>query len=98
MKCLRCGYCCHKYFVTIIDNPDLKDPFVEGNVIVHKGDGPCKHLRGDKPGEYSCSIHDRSWYKDTPCFSHGQIESHPTDDCRMGRYILDNHLPINGKD
>ena len=51
-------------------------------------DGPCPHLRGDKPGEHSCAVHDEPWYKETPCFSHGQIERSLNDECRMGAYIL----------
>ena len=93
MKCLRCGYCCHKSLVIIIDDPEKG--IEKDNLIAHKGDGPCKHLEGNKPGEYKCSIHDRSWYKKTPCYSHGQIESSPTDDCRMGRYIIDKKLTLN---
>jgi len=93
MICLRCGYCCHKHAVIIIDDPE-KD-VIEDNVIAHMGNGPCKHLEGNKPGEYSCRVHDRSWYKKTPCYRHGQIESSPTDECRMGRYILDNNLTVN---
>jgi len=76
--------------VMIVDNPDK--PISENNIIAHMGDGPCKHLEGNKPGEYSCKIHSKSWYKDTPCFSHGQIEKSPNDECRLGRYILDKKL------
>ncbi len=69
MVCVKCGYCCHKYAVVIIDDPEKG--LVEENLIIHKGDGPCKHLRGDKPGEYSCAVHDYPWYNRTPCFSYG---------------------------
>jgi len=90
MICLRCGYCCHKHMVMIVDDPTKG--LSEDNIIDHIGDGPCKHLEGSKPGEYSCKVHSKSWYKKTPCFSHGQIESSPDNECRMGRYILDNNL------
>ena len=92
MRCLRCGYCCHEYAVIIVDEPD--SPISENNLTAHLGDGPCKHLEGNKPGEYKCLVHDKSWYKETPCYSHGQIEQSPTDDCRIGRYILDNKLTV----
>lgn len=72
----------------IVDDPDKG--IIEDNIIFHEGNGPCKHLGGEKPGEYYCKVHDRPWYKDSPCFSHGQIERDPSDECRMGRYILDN--------
>lgn len=85
MICLRCGYCCKNYDVIIVDKPELG--IVENNLI-HKPSGmPCKHLLGDKPGEYSCAIHDFSWYKETPCYSHGQIEQ-KNSNCRIGEYAL----------
>jgi len=68
-----------------VDNPDLGP--VEGNLIL-KPDGPCKHLVGDKPGEYSCALHDKKWYKETPCFQHGQIERQNSP-CRMGKHLLE---------
>lgn len=87
MKCLRCGYCCKHYMVVIVDNPEKG--IVEGNLIVSEGNGvPCKHLIGEKPGEYRCAIHDYPWYKKTPCFSHGQIEASVDCVCRLGEHIL----------
>ncbi len=84
MDCLRCGYCCIESAIIIVDNPELGP--IEGNLVIKK-DGACKHLVGDKPGEYACAIHDYTWYTETPCFAHGQIERGNTD-CRMGVYIL----------
>jgi hypothetical protein len=77
--------------VVIVVDPDLGP--VEGNLrgLNFSSDlkkERCPHLRGDKPGEYSCAVHDRPWYPETPCFSHGQIERSPDDPCRMGDYIL----------
>ena len=71
--------------VGIVDNP--QNGIQEGNLIVHDGGGPCKHLTGDKPGEYECAVHHFKWYKKTPCFAHTQIENGDTP-CRMGVYIL----------
>ena len=90
MKCLRCGYCCMTSMVVIVDDPEKGN--VDGNLkgIGFNGPERCQHLVGDVPGEYSCSVHDRPWYKGTPCFSHGQIEQSPDDECRTGRYVLDN--------
>lgn len=94
MICLRCGYCCIKYMVVIVDDPDKgivenrHGIISDDNLLIHEGDGPCKHLEGNKPGEYSCKVHDRKWYKKTPCFSHGQIEENENCECRLGRYIL----------
>lgn len=86
MICLRCGYCCKSYMVVIVNDPDKG--IKEGNLICHDGSGPCKHLRGDKPGEYSCEVHERKWYEETPCFSHSQIEQSKDCVCRIGEYIL----------
>jgi hypothetical protein len=86
MICLRYGYCCKNYLVSIVNDPDKG--VEEGNIIVHLGDGkPCKHLAGDKPGEYSCAIHDRLYYGKTPCSEFTQVEQ-SNSNCRMGEYIL----------
>jgi hypothetical protein len=46
-------------------------------------------LRGDAPGEYSCAVHDRPWYADTPCAAY---QSHwPGVNCRMGEFLLAQH-------
>lgn len=90
MKCLRCGYCCKNYFVPIVDNPTLG--IMQNNLIMHEGDGtPCKHLKGDKPGEYECLIHSYPWYDQTPCYSHGQVENREDSECRVGRYMIDHY-------
>lgn len=87
MKCLRCGHCCHWHWVIIVDDPEKG--ICENNILEHRGQGKrCKHLRGDTPGDYSCAIHDYSWYEQTPCFRHGQIERSPDEPCRLGVYIM----------
>lgn len=70
--------------VVIVNDPEKG--IKEGNLIVHEGKGKCPHLLGDRVGEYSCALHDKKWYKKTPCFSHGQIEQSITDECRMGLF------------
>jgi hypothetical protein len=85
MKCLRCGYCCKNYLVIIVDDPEKG--IKEDNLICHEGKGSCKHLKGSEPGKHSCALHNREWYDETPCFSHGQIEK-KNSNCRMGEYIL----------
>ena len=97
MICLRCGYCCRSYCVVIVDDPDKG--IQEGNLIVWnpEQDGPCKHLKGDKPGEYSCEIHTKPWYKETPCFEYGQIETNSNCECRLGRYIMDKSTKRSDK-
>ncbi len=87
MICLRCGYCCTSYLVVIVDDPEKGIQL--DNLISHLGGGPCKHLLGKKEGEYSCSIHDFPWYKETPCCDFSQIETSPDCECRIGRRIMD---------
>lgn len=73
--------------VVIVDDPDKG--LVEGNLKTVEGTR-CQHLVGDKIGEYSCAIHGRPWYKDTPCFAHGQIERSPDTPCRIGQFRVAN--------
>lgn len=90
MKCLRCGYCCMTSFVVVVDDPDRGPTADNLKAIGQNGYERCHHLQGTEPGEFSCAVHDKPWYPETPCFSHGQIERSPDDECRTGRYILDN--------
>jgi len=84
--CLRCGSCCQVSFVVIVDDPEI-GPAEDNLRAINLLEEPCPHLQGDTPGEFSCSIHDRPWYKETPCATHGQIERGNTN-CRMGEYVL----------
>ena len=89
MNCLKCGYCCHKLAVVIVIDPELG--IVEGNLETHNGSGPCKHLQGNKPGEYSCAVHNKSWYSRTPCAQYTQIGE---GDCRMGQAVMNGKLKV----
>lgn len=94
MICVRCGYCCIYNWVLVVNDP--KKGIQEDNLIEHLGQGePCIHLGGDKPGEYFCRVHDRKWYKDTPCYSHSQIE-HGNTVCRMGDHIVTKERELSG--
>ena len=88
MRCLRCGYCCNSLDVVIVDDPEKG--ISADNLIIKKSGERCKQLRGNKPGKFSCAIHNYPWYKETPCFSHCQIERNVNDKCRIGVYILKN--------
>ena len=85
MICLKCGYCCIKYFVTIIKNPAKK--LTHSNIVIKPSDKRCKYLKGSKSGKLSCKIHHLSLYKHTPCFSHNQTEF-DNSNCRLGEYML----------
>ena len=87
MNCLRCGYCCKNYLVVIVVDPNKG--ICEDNLTAHNGDGQaCRHLQGDAPGQYSCALHQKSWYIETPCHHHKQIEQRNTN-CRLGEYVLE---------
>jgi hypothetical protein len=104
MICLRCGHCCHnipKVLLSIVTYTGSKNKEPESLNVIDAGETieRCPHLRGDRPGEYFCIIHDRSWYKETPCYSHGQIERSPADKCRVGQNILNTaNANYNDKD
>lgn len=92
MKCLHCGYCCIKLAVVIV-----KPSFVSENLdinelpreafIFKETDVRCPHLSTTN----RCTIHHFPWYKETPCFSHTQIESKDSD-CRIGRAYADGKI------
>lgn len=85
MICLRSGYCCISLDVIIVDDPDKG--ICDDNVI-HKPSGvACKHLLGTQ-FSHSCAIHDKPWYKKTPCAQYTQIESENSP-CRTGKYLKD---------
>ena len=87
MKCLRCGYCCKNLFVAVVDDPSKG--IIEGNIIVYDGSHKCKHLKGNKPGNYYCNVHNEKWYKDTPCYDYTQIERSENDYCRTGKAMME---------
>lgn len=89
MICLHCGYCCFMYDVVIISN-DLgtrKSITDESNYEIKSCNQRCKHLKGNSPGNFTCAMHDKPWYKNTPCFRHGQYEQRNSK-CRLGEFIL----------
>lgn len=92
MICLRCGYCCINLDVIIVDDPDkgkrANIVFVESNLKYKPSDEKCQHLIGETPGEYSCMLHDYSWYNKTPCFQYTQIGG---SECRIGKHILEKY-------
>lgn len=96
MECVRCGYCCKNMMVIIVNDPEKG--ITKSNLISHIGNGqPCQHLTGDVPGEYSCAVHNKIWYKQTPCYTHSQIERNINNVCRMGEWILKNETNLIGE-
>jgi hypothetical protein len=87
MICVRCGYCCTSLLAVIVVDPELgiREDNLRGiNMLEER----CPHLCGDEPGGYSCAIHDRPWFKDTPC---AEYQSHwPDQTCRLGAYLIEN--------
>lgn len=65
------------------------------NSLMHKPGGQwCPHLVFNE-SKASCAIHDKPFYKRTPCFEFTQIEASPNDDCRIGAGIRDNRIKLN---
>lgn len=92
MICLNCGMCCIDYLVVIVKPESATEDFditnaSEDDFIGKKSHDPCPHLYWEE-GKSRCKIHHFSWYKDTPCFQFGQIESSPKNVCRIGEYML----------
>ncbi len=87
--CLRCGQCCIVSLVAII-KPECIDDVLDFesetilDKIMHKPDGPCPHLEWND-NKAICKIHDKPWYKKTPCYSHNQIPDNTK--CRTGLYF-----------
>jgi len=82
---MRCGYCCIKYSVIIIKDPDL--PISDKNLLYKETDKRCPHLIGEDMGDFSCAIHNHPEYEDTPCYNHTQIERKETN-CRLGEHLI----------
>ena len=97
MICQRCGKCCCGFFIGVI-HPD----FVKEHLNIDKlpkeaflglSSGPCPHLSWD--GDIAiCKIHHYEWYKQTPCYSHGQVESCKDDLCRTGVWMRKNKINV----
>jgi hypothetical protein len=66
--CVRCGYCCFLPWRLIVVNPDKGLSL--SNWVCEKNCDKCRYLSGEIPGEMSCDVHDRDWYKHTPCAKH----------------------------
>lgn len=92
MICLRCGYCCIKYNVVIVDDSKIGITGTEENLVCKESDQRCQHMEGNEPGKCSCRIHDEEWYQETPCFAHTQIE-HGNTKCRIGEGVLNGKVP-----
>lgn len=72
--------------VVVVVN-DSDKGIIEGNIIVHKGEGKkCKHLKK----ENICNIHEKLYYKQTPCFDFTQVEKSENTLCRLGVFIINS--------
>ena len=96
MICLRCGYCCINPVVIII-NPkyvnedlDLQNPLIKEKVMLKKSGEWCPYLEEKNKFIFTCKIHNKPWYKQTPCFEYSQLENDILDKCRLGVYINSN--------
>ena len=54
---------------------------------------PCPHLSWDG-NITTCAIHHYKWYKETPCYDHGQIEMSKDEPCRTGVWMRENKINV----
>lgn len=92
MICLRCGKCCIKPTIMIVDDP-IKG-YIHSNMIIKIPGERCKHLIGDKPGKFSCAVHNEPWYKKTICYKYGGKRTggrrlNQDDVCETGKRALE---------
>jgi len=88
VKCLRCGYCCVKYPVAILDSSS------EDGVSMKEGGEACKHLSvvTENGVEMAhCGIHDVLEYEQTPCAEFDQTGT-PGAPCRIGYAITEGRF------
>lgn len=84
MICLRCSYCCIMYDVIVP---------LSGTQAAYKPAGKrCWNLAFVEE-KAICKIHNKSFYKNSPCSQHTQIEERSTA-CRTGVYMLGEGQPI----
>jgi len=93
MICIHCGQCCYDFPVTII-KPEFVNLKVESTIdfsdeaFYNKpANTPCPHLRWNYDFSH-CSVHDKPWYKETPCFEFTQIEESSSRLCRLGMFVI----------
>jgi len=100
MICQRCGKCCCNSLVIVIHPDFVKEKLnlceLTKEAFLFINGKPCPHLTWD--GDIAiCKIHHYDWYKDTPCYSHGQIEYSINDPCRTGVWIRENKIDVKDK-
>ena len=86
MICLRCGYCCNIPWVLVVTDPDKGLELDNWEKCLNHR---CKHLVGNRPGEYSCPLHANDWYVHTPCHKHGRLKTSENEVCEKGKMILE---------
>jgi hypothetical protein len=65
------------------------------NIIIKIPGERCKHLIGNKPGEFSCAVHNYPWYKKTMCHKYGGKRTggrrinNKEDICETGKRVMD---------
>lgn len=101
MSCVRCGRCCF-YLVPVVskeysdkENLDIETLPEEGFVLVDGETTFCPHLSWDDINDVAtCGIHDKIWFKQTPCYRHANSEFEELP-CRIGPYVRSNTKLFN---
>ena len=93
MKCLRCGRCC--FYLAVIIHPDSVkedldlDSLKEEDMLTLDGSEKCPYLSWENENAV-CAIHHYSWFKNTPCGAHTQVEPSSDTLCRVGKILRTN--------
>jgi hypothetical protein len=95
MICQRSGRCCITSFVVVVVQEKgewrvkSKPPMVR-----------CPNLTILQDGEAYCNVHNEPWYKDTPCYSHGNPEldidhaANPSRPCAIGKMLREHNRDV----
>lgn len=97
MICQRCGKCCCTLMLVTIHPDFVKEKLIIDELpeeaFLYVNNEPCPHLKWDG-NTAICKIHHFDWYKETPCYHHGQIESDINQPCRIGVWIRKNKINV----
>jgi hypothetical protein len=104
MSCVRCGKCC-SYLVAVVapkhinkTNLNLSELHEEDDFICCNGteNMRCPYLCWDDEKDVAvCTIHDKEWFNQTPCYRHNNPACGDLFACRIGPYIRSHKILLD---